>query len=35
MGIVFLLLFVGVFGAWAVWVTLRTEERKEAENKKE
>jgi hypothetical protein len=30
MDILFLLLFVGVFGAWGVWVTLRTRERKDA-----
>ena len=35
MGIVFLLLFVGVFGAWGIWVTLRAEERKEAGEKRE
>ena len=35
MDIVILLLFGGIFGAWAIWVSLRTEERKEAANKKD
>jgi ABC-type nickel/cobalt efflux system permease component RcnA len=34
MDILFLLLFVAIFGAWSIWVTLRTEERNEASKKK-
>jgi hypothetical protein len=35
MDILVLLLFVGALSAWGIWVTLRTEERKEAAGKKD
>jgi len=35
MDILVLLLFAGIFSGWGIWVTLRTEERKEAADKKD
>ena len=34
MDILVLLLFTGIFCGWGIWVVLRTEERKEAADKK-
>ena len=35
MDILILLLFVGGFSAWGIWVTLRAEERKDVSDKKD